>query len=464
MIISQILRNWKTWVFLFFLFHILIALFLGQFSGAAPDEIGYLFAFENLYTWPISTVPQSGSGWIAAPTIFLWLVYFPSKFFTLIGASELLALRFGSILYVTLALIFSLRILITQRALIRQKIVVIAMFSIPSFFIWTSVGLREAFLALEIALILTGFNELMRRNWKFGVPYLISGAYGLISTKFYIWVCISIAIFVTAFIFFLEKKLRQRILQAVCGIVIIPAIIFTLTSSDYGLSYIFSHKLDVSSVGERSGDSVSTVLVTDTSEGGKEQLVTFHGDYSLLALRTFLKGHPDAVLARTLENLQITSFIEDRYKERLKLALQDSSRETELMVPNSSAHIIKPGSISNPISVITSALRFIFGPFPWDEQLGFAARLTSLETPLWWIIYLIVIFKMLWFRKSERLLNPTIVFPSVFMFGFILLSALVEVNLGTSFRHRSVIVVPLVFLYTQFIQKTSGSKETNAKI
>lgn len=463
MIISQALRNWKTLVFLFFISHILFALFLGQFTGMAPDEAGYLYTFNNIYTLPISNFPQTGSGWIAAPTIFLWIVYFPAKLLTLIGVPNLLALRFASILYVTLALIFSLRILNTQKAAIRQKSAVIAIFSIPSFFIWTSVGLREAFLVLELALILVGFKELLGRNWKFGFPYLILGAYGLISTKFYIWVCMSLAIFLTVFIFFLAKNARRKILQGFAGIVLIPAVIFTLTSSDYGINYIFSHNLEISSVGERSGDSVSRVVVTDASSG-TEQLVTLHGDYSLFAIASFLSQHPESVLVKTMKQLKIESFIEREYLESVEIALQEKVRGTESITPSTSGHIIKSGSISNPISVVSAALRFTLGPYPWDKNLGFAAKLASLESPLWWMIYLIIVIKMLQFRNSNRIFNPAVIFPSLFMFGFILLSALVEVNLGTSFRHRSIILIPLVFLYSEFTQKQSWSKEFDTKI
>lgn len=464
MIISQSLRNWKTLVFLFFMSHILFALFLGQFIGMAPDEAGYLFTFNNIYTLPVSNVPQTGSGWIAAPTIFLWIVYFPAKLIAVIGFPDLLALRLTSILYVTLALVFFLRILNAQKASIRQKSAVIAIFSVPSFFVWTSVGLREAFLVLELALILVGFNELLQRNWKFSFPYLILGAYGLVSTKFYIWVCMSLAIFLTTFIFFLAKNVRYKILQAFGGIVVIPAIIFLLTSSDYGLNYLFNHKLEISTVGERSGDSITRVVVKDTSSGGTEQSVTLHGDYSLFAVTTYLSQHPESVLAKTIKQLKIESLIEREYLEKIERALREKARGDESIIPSTYGHIIESGSISNPISVVNAMFKFTLGPYPWDKNLGFAAKLASLESPLWWMIYLTIFIKMLQFRNLNRLSNPAVIFPSVFIFGFILLSALVEVNLGTSFRHRSVILIPLVFLYIELTQKPSWSKEFNAKM
>ena len=36
--------------------------------------------------------------------------------------------------------------------------------------------------------------------------------------------------------------------------------------------------------------------------------------------------------------------------------------------------------------------------------------------------------------------------------GFIILSAITEVNFGTSYRHRSVIMIPMLFIYARIIQ------------
>ena len=45
------------------------------------------------------------------------------------------------------------------------------------------------------------------------------------------------------------------------------------------------------------------------------------------------------------------------------------------------------------------------------------------------------------------------VFILILLAGMIAFSALVEVNLGTSFRHRSILLVPLVFLYVRLAQR-----------
>ena len=66
---------------------------------------------------------------------------------------------------------------------------------------------------------------------------------------------------------------------------------------------------------------------------------------------------------------------------------------------------------------------------------------------------MLVIFQFIRFRKVKFLKDPAILFTLIFLAGEIAFSALVEVNLGTSFRHRSILLVPLVFLYVRLAQR-----------
>ena len=84
---------------------------------------------------------------------------------------------------------------------------------------------------------------------------------------------------------------------------------------------------------------------------------------------------------------------------------------------------------------------------------------SSLESPFWWALYALVISQFIRFRKVEFLRDPQILFNLIFLAGEIAFSALVAVNLGTSFRHRSIILVPLVFLYVRLAQRDTEQKE-----
>jgi hypothetical protein len=77
--------------------HLIFVVFLGRLYALAPDEAGYLSTFNNLYGSSPETNPQYNSGRIAAPKIFLWIAYLPSKILNLVGVPDYLSIRILSI-------------------------------------------------------------------------------------------------------------------------------------------------------------------------------------------------------------------------------------------------------------------------------------------------------------------------------------------------------------------------------
>ena len=166
--------------------HTLFAVFLGRLFALAPDEGGYLYTFNNIYKLPIATTAQSGSGWITAPTIFLWIVYLPAKILNVLGVPDYLSIRILSIILATLSLYLLKDILdrIVPKGKFGNGIIFIAFF-IPSVFLWASVGLRESFIIAETAAFLVGLNFLIQEKNKRAYLLLFLGSYGLLSTKNY---------------------------------------------------------------------------------------------------------------------------------------------------------------------------------------------------------------------------------------------------------------------------------------
>jgi hypothetical protein len=168
----------------------------------APDEAGYIYTFNNVYTLPIGTSAQSGSGWITAPTVFLWIAYLPAKILNLLGVPDYLSIRSVSVLITEFSLYLLLDILKTSKFFLRfHRGVVFTIFFIPSIFLWTSVGLRESFIIAELTLFLAGLNFLMKEINKRGLACLFLGSYGLASTKNYLWACLMIALIVSCVIY-----------------------------------------------------------------------------------------------------------------------------------------------------------------------------------------------------------------------------------------------------------------------
>lgn len=147
----------------FFVFsHIMFAAFLGRLYALAPDENGYINTFNSVYSLPISTSAQTMSGWIAAPTIFLWIIYLPAKVLSMLGVPDYLSVRILSIILASFSLYLLRDILIRSSQGRRiSRYLILSAFFIPSIFLWTSVGLRESFIIAELMAFLAGINFLM---------------------------------------------------------------------------------------------------------------------------------------------------------------------------------------------------------------------------------------------------------------------------------------------------------------
>ena len=447
--------------------HILFSVALGRMYALAPDEGGYLYTFNNLYGESNDPNPQYGSGWITAPKLFLWVAYLPSKLLTLVGVPDFLAIRFLSIALLIFTVLIILPILnerISEKSVTRRWILVA--FFIPSVFLWTSVGLRESFIIFEITCFLVGVNYLFTKSETKGITLLLIGSYGLISTKSYLWACLMLATLISCCIFlFLRVRLNTIIKVLIAGF-ILPVTLFASTSSVYALSFIF--RTNISETGQRSGDSITKVAVDSKGnpinlgidDSGIDtniqidpiKVINFHGDYTLVALHFYLLENPNAMFSRFLDWTNLDDKIDQIWNDKIKLGLiyEDSKVGTDTSSLN--GRILTPGKIDNPLTMLWPSFIFLFGPFPFIGDSGLAATIASLESPLWWALYFALVLQFIKFRKSKFSRDPSMILAIIFTLGFIAFSALVEVNLGTSFRHRSVLLTPIIFMFARLSQ------------
>jgi hypothetical protein len=443
------LRN-KLVIF-FLVSHIGFAIFLGQMFAFAPDEKGYLYTFNNVFSLPIDTEPQSGSGWITAPTLFLWVAYFPAKILNLVGVSDFLSIRLLSIAMTAFSLYLLSRINGNiQKRTVSPKSFILLSFFIPSVFLWTSTGLREAFIIFEITLFLAGLNSLFLRKIKVAIPLLFAGSYGLLSTKPYLWFLLMISLILFLLISLISKTHKEFRIKVFIAGCIAPIILFSGTTSQFALNYIFSASLN--EAGIRSGDSITQI-----------DDVTFHGDYTLIALRFHLIENPDSFFSKAFAILKLDDKVENLWLEKLQAGLISEDKRVGKDTSSLNGHILKPGVITEPWTMLWPAFVFLAGPFPFIGEPGIAAKISSFESPLWWLLYSLVIYQFYRFRRFKIFRDPAILFTLIFLAGEIAFSSLVEVNLGTSFRHRSILLVPLVFLYVRITQRAHDLSNADSK-
>lgn len=169
---------------------------------------------------------------------------------------------------------------------------------------------------------------------------------------------------------------------------------------------------------------------------------------TLVLLRNYYIDNPNSIFTSLSDWMGVKSKVLDRYQEEL---IKASSKENPGLEPKGS-HVLAVGKVHEPITVVRGVINFLFGPIPFVGELGSFASLIALESPIWWFLYLSIFLLVFKAKKSKVGNNEMLLFSTVFFVGFAVFSALVEVNLGTSFRHRSILVVPIAFASLELIK------------
>ncbi len=461
----KLLSN-NRFVVAFVAFHIMFAMFLGRLFALAPDEGGYLYTFTYLYGHRY-TDPQFYSGWITAPKFFLWVTHLPAKLLVQVGVPDYLALRLLSIALITASLI--LLINLQRRTSFASNTIekyIFLFFLIPSVFLWTSVGLREAFIIAEFTLILVGSNYFFASQKTRGLIYIAVGSYGLMSTKNYLWVCLVASVLVVWLNSSIRRSKKQYFGKLFIGLILLPSILFASTTSVYALKFFISSVFhtDVTGTGARSGDSVLQVAIPADEVGGTGSggtlnsdgstsskpaatVITFHGDTTLILLHFYLIDHPKSLFTKVLSATGIKRKLDEIWVTKIKQGLV---KKSVAALPDSSSlsgYILKPGSLHEPLSIVRPAFLFLFGPIPLIDQGGLALNVVSFESPLWWLLYVVVGIQFLRYGRRRFAGDQVLIMSMTFFTALVVFSSLVEVNLGTSFRHRSILLVPLLMIF-----------------
>jgi len=322
---------------------------------------------------------------------------------------------------------------------------------------------------------LAGVNLIFRKKNIVGAVLVTCGSYSLLSTKSYLWACLILASLISIAIYFVLRINARVILKFIAAAIVIPLALFASTTSIYALNFILQS--DVSEVGQRSGDSVTQIYVDDsgnssgiggekpntiTGENGSTQeepkLITFHGDFTLIALHFYLQDYPDSIFTKVFTLFKLKDKVEQIWSEKIKLGLIYEDSQIGADTSSLNGHILTPGQIKRPLSLIWPAFIFLCGPFPFVGDPGLAAAIASFESPLWWALYLILMVQFVRFRKTKFYVDPPMILAVIFTLGVIAFSALVEVNLGTSYRHRSVLLVPIIFMFLRLRQRAEEIK------
>lgn len=421
--VSRPLRCEYIWLFIlaFFSLHLLIAILLGNLFAFAPDERSYLLAFENLYSSSFRL--EDYPGWPSTSELMVRIIHLPALFLKSIGISSLLSLRLLSILYVTLtATLITLNLRDRSR---KELVSVIILLTTPSFFVFTGLGLRESFLYFALTGTFLALNSFLTRNkldFK-TILILCLFSYALLKTKPYIYFLFLAAVFVSLIIkSLIDRKIQTRTLLSIIVLMgtfaLSPSTIESFTSQRHVLI----------------GQINPTVTIDDDWRAPWVKPSANSADLQSI--------DPKNALGITQNELQkLDKRNSGLYSALDLLNLVEGSGTTENDDLWRANRTLIRATLDNPLSVLLSSFAFLFSPLAFLNYGSPVLELIAFEFPFWVFTYILLSRH---FYRTIRLRQPTNFWNTFlinFSIGFIIMSALIEENLGTAIRHRGFLII-----------------------
>ena len=446
------LRNFKFSNFSFYHYfftayiglHVTFSLLLGNITAFAPDENLYKSIFSRLYSAGFtSEVLGFGGAWEP----WLRFVYLPAKLLTYFGLSDLMAARFLAITYSALATFLLIKMAKDNGRDDRVfKAAIIAISFIPTVFLWSSIGLRESFLFLEISAILYGYSKLKSSLDVRNTLLLGFAIFSLAMTKNYIYILFLFATIITLFMFtFINRRnfvnhlliLSLTLLPLAVNPTLIPAI------SNYLLGQV--EKVDRIEIGDTNNDGRcdSFEPCSNGNGNGNEDSIRLvaTGGMTVHALLNQLEGSPSSFVARLANGLGITAKLRSISTNAIVLKTDKEVIRNQKQLSLQQAGLKKPGQ------VLKSTAKFLLVPFIFIDNGSLFLNIQSIETPLWLFIYVLFFLGLYQLVRHRWEIDYAVAMATLFVFEFLVISALTEINVGTALRHRSLLLIPILVIW-----------------
>ena len=427
--------------------HLTFSVLLGNITAFAPDENVYKSIFARLYSAGFtSDVLGFGGAWEP----WLRLVYLPAKLMTYLGVSDLMAARLLAITYSAFATLLVIKIAKDNDRDDRMfKIAITAISFIPTVFLWSSIGLRECFLYLEISAILFCFSRL-RNNIDLRNTLLLGFAlFSLAMTKNYIYILFLFATLITLVLFSLINRRNFVNHLLVLSLALIPlAVNPTLIPAinNYLLGQV--EKVDTIEIGDINNDGRCDSFEpcangNGNGNGNEEDPVGYvaTGGMTVHALLGELERDPKTLVARIASALGITAKLEAISKAAIVVETDKS------VVENQKQLSLQQAGLKKPLQVLESSAKFLLVPFIFMDNGSLFLNIQSIETPIWLFIYGLFFAGLYQIIRRRRELDYAVVMATLFALEFVAISALTEINVGTALRHRSLLLIPILVIW-----------------
>jgi hypothetical protein len=439
--------------------HATFSLLLGNITAFAPDEGLYKDIFSRLYSADFTSDVLGFNGawepWIRA-------LYLPAKILTYLGFSDLYAVRFLAIGYSTLATYFLVKLAKENNR--DSKVLRIALISvsfIPTVFLWSSIGLRESFLYVEISGILYFLSKV---GEKIEVKTFIGlgiAVFSLSMTKNYIFILFLFAFIISLTIFTFIKRKNYLAHLLILAIALIPlAVNPTLVPAIGGYFKGQIEKPETSVVGDINNDGrcdsfefcEGTGSGAGSDKNGEVETLdnVATGGMTVHALLDQLQGNPNTIISKIASALGITAKLDATSNASIVVETDKT------VVENQKKLSLQQAGLTHPDQVIKSSLKFLLVPFIFLDNGSLFLNIQSVETPVWLFIYALFFVGLFQIIRKRRELDYAVMIATLFALEFVAISALTEINVGTALRHRSLLLIPILVIWLSREKKPSS--------
>jgi hypothetical protein len=425
--------------------HIVFLNGLGICTALAPDETTYKSLFEkylNSKELNISDTIVGSNGYVYNFTFYL------SQQLSVLGFQSLTALRISAILFFTVSQVINFYLVNTNQKLQSKKIKALIYFIIsftPSIFIFGGLALRESLLMLSISLIFLAVHYLESNYFFRGALFSSLGFSILSGLKIYLFLVIGLSFLLYA----LFKRSRSKKIVIVAFLSL--GLSFSLNASN--IFVLFTSTSINSGEIKKENEILKNIRESDhtNQESSNVESITLTGiskcqaDGSIGFLKFFLNRISGGAPSAGAPSAGAPS------------AGAPSAGAPSAGAPSAGAPSAETAGdlfggedvrgILHPKFYFVNFFYFLFNPLTnFDVPVS---RYFLIEIPIWVFLYFQTFSLIRRFRKSRLKLDGLATFALFFTLLFIAFSVVSEVNVGTSIRHRVLLLFPLVLLFSR---------------
>jgi len=465
----------------YFFIHAIVIIILDEVTAFAPDENNYLVIFKSVVRGD-STL-DGFAGWPVKNELFLELIYFPASVLVMFGFTELQSIRILSSLvsYLSLFVLYSLAG--DNRVMgMRQKNWIIFGFFFPSIILWSTLGLRESFIFLWLSCIFYFLKKFLDSSRVVHAFALLSSSAALVLTKNYLYAIFAIACILSTLIIVVARRTFDFSYLVILSMVLAPVVlspeirISLLTGAKFVVEQkvIQQPPISPSQTATEPGvnpnsDSNSKVDRGETLQNVLDQAEN-NSMFSFIVKKSGINRElnspsdstPSASPPDKSEEVKPT---EPSPLEPVQSGPNFDSDPSANGVNESREKLtITPASLRDPVSLFLGVAGFIVKPFPFFDSGSFFIDILSYESFFWYPIYGLlatIIYRMVRGKNEWDLSSTTAI---LFIVGFLIQSALLEINVGTAYRHRSILLIGILALCAIFYDQRDSAQKGKVSV